>query len=400
MMPITRQDIEILLDSPDRSDYVVSAYADMTVKDGFANHVVRHLQNEKRSAEDALGEAKAREALEENVEVIRRAIHGHDYPAAKGLAVFSSVTRELRHVVPVDFRVENQLIIDEEPFVLPLLERWYGEPVYLVALVDSVEAHLFESHAGAVQPVRDLERQDIAEDIQRDKPRFTYKKRFAQTRHERLHGTEEDKFLQDVAGLIEGHWRSGRFTGLILLGQSQITSPMRRLLHKDLQNAVVEQAPQAMTTKPEEVADDVARVMERWHADRDGQFLTELQERWKENHLVGNGPTEVLDALQQGRATQVIIGTRRDLAGARCGDCDYRFGAPIEACVYCQGRCRRINAVQEILRMALRHRVPVHLFRRNLETDPLDGAGGVSALLRAEANWAPDAATAQASEGH
>jgi hypothetical protein len=56
--------------------------------------------------------------------------------------------------------------------------------------------------------------------------------------------------------------------------------------------------------------------------------------------------------------------------------------------------------VQEILRMALRHRVPLHLFRRGPDADPLARAGGVAALVRAEANWAPDAATAQATEGH
>ena len=79
-----------------------------------------------------------------------------------------------------------------------------------------------------------------------------------------------------------------------------------------------------------------------------------------------------------------------------------RFGAPVGTCVYCQAKCGRINAVQEILRMALRHHVPVHLFRRGNggTPDPLAQAGGVSALLRAEANWAPDSTTAKASEGH
>src|SRR4051794_6477484 len=46
MMPMTRQQIEILLDTPDRRDYVVSAYADMTVKDGFNNYAEVQLKNE------------------------------------------------------------------------------------------------------------------------------------------------------------------------------------------------------------------------------------------------------------------------------------------------------------------------------------------------------------------
>src|SRR5262245_59339272 len=52
MMPIAlaRQDIEILLDSPNQRDYVVSAYADMTVQNGFQRHMQRHLENEARAA--------------------------------------------------------------------------------------------------------------------------------------------------------------------------------------------------------------------------------------------------------------------------------------------------------------------------------------------------------------
>ncbi len=63
-----------------------------------------------------------------------------------------------------------------------------------------------------------------------DKPRFTYKKRFSKTDHEHLHGTEQDKFLHVVANAISEHARGGPFTGLILLGHSSITQPLRRLL--------------------------------------------------------------------------------------------------------------------------------------------------------------------------
>jgi protein required for attachment to host cells/predicted Zn-ribbon and HTH transcriptional regulator len=400
MMPMTRQELEILLDSPDQKGYVVSAYVDLTVKDGFHHFVEHHLKNQAKAAHDALGRIEAAKELDANIEAIRRVVREHTGNAAKGLAVFSSVTRGLCHVVPLRFQVENRLVINDEPYILPLLEHWYGEPVYLITLVDSDEAHLFESFAGVVEPVRDVERPDVDEPIERDKPRFTYKKRFAQTRHERLHGTDEDKFLQDVAALIGRHWQSGRFSGLILLGQSAITGPLRRLLPKEVQQEVVDEAPLAMTTRADQVAEEVGRVIARWHAERDQRVLAELGERWKQKYLVANGPTEVLDALQQGRANLVVAGSRRDLDGARCPGCGYRFGAPIEFCVYCQSRCHKVSAMQEILRMALRHRVAVHLFRKGPDPDPLAKVGGVAALLRAEANWAPDPATANASEGH
>src|SRR5205823_1991433 len=173
------------------------------------------------------------------------------------------------------------------------------------------------------------------------------------------------------------------------------------LLPKELDIPIVGEAAHAMyAALPDDLTEDVSRLVNDWQAEQERQILAELSERWKRDHLVANGATEVLDALQQGRAAQVLIGTRRDIPGAHCMDCGYRFGAPVMACPYCQGRCRNVNAVQDIMRLAMRHWVPVHLFRVPAPSDPLEPAGGVAALLRAAANWAPNAEVARASEGH
>src|SRR5262249_10827877 len=152
----------------------------LTVRNGFERHMELHLKNESRAAGEALAEAEARRDLGENLAVIREAVRGHADGQARGLAVFSGVARGLRQVIPLDFAVEDRLVIDEEPYLLPLLERWYGEPTFLIALVDSDEAHLFEAIHGPLDRVRDLVRGDVNQVIERDKPRFTYKKRFAQ----------------------------------------------------------------------------------------------------------------------------------------------------------------------------------------------------------------------------
>jgi peptide subunit release factor 1 (eRF1) len=402
MMPITRRDIEVLLDTPDRTDFVVSAYADLRVKDGFHNHVETELKNQARALNGALAGSDARKTLDAHVDAIRRAVETAN-GGARGLAVFAGLERGLLRSIPLDFPVTNRLVIDEEPYLLPLLERWHAQPSYLVAVVDSHRVHLFEAFAGVAESVGGVDR-PIPPDTQRDKPRFTYKKRFSQTRHERLQDIDDDGFLKTVIDTIKQHWGqnngNGPFTGLILLGQSPVTSAVRRLLPKELEQAVVLEAAQTMTDRAEDVADDVARALETWRAGRRAELLTTLDERRREKHLIADGPIDVLDALQQGRATKIVVGSNRKIAGARCSACGYRFGAPVGTCVYCQAPCKTVNAAQEILRMAVRHRVPVFLLQDQAENDPLAAFGGVSALLRAEANWAPDAATARASMGH
>ncbi len=388
MMLMARQQVEILLDSPHQRDYVVSAYADMTVQDGFNRYVDRYLKNQARAAGEALAAAEARKDLDANLAVILEVVQARHDPAARGLAVFSSVARGLRHVIPLEFPVENHLVLDEEPFLLPILEHWYGEPSYLIALFNSNEAHLFEAHPSRPELLRDLQRADADQEFQRDKPQFTYKKRFAATPHERLHDAKDAPFLREVADALAEQWKDGRYAGLILLGQSQDIGALRKLIRKDLDARVVGEAPHAMTTRPDALTGDVSRLVNDWRAERERQILAELNERWKRDHLVANGATEVLDALQQGRAVQVLIGTRQDIPGAHCMDCGYRFGAPVGVCPYCEGRCRRVNAVQDILRLAMRHQIPVELLRLPARSDPLEPAGGVVAMVRASANWA------------
>jgi hypothetical protein len=401
MMTKLRQGIEVLLDAPDRHDHVVSAYADLTVQNGFERHIDLHLKNQSRAVGDALGETAARRDLEANLIVIREAVRAQADPLARGLAVFSGVTRGLRQVIALEFPVANRLVIDEEPFVLPLLERWYGEPTFLIALVDSEQAHLFEALHGRPDRVRDLQREDAGQAIQRDKPRFTFKKRYAHALHERLFGLADDRFFKEVAEAIRDHWAAGHFSGLILLGQPPVTSTVRKLLPRDLAGAVAGEAQHAMTTRIDGLSDSVASLIERFQADRATAALAELKQRWSQKHRVAGGPTDVLDALQQGRAERIFVGPRLDISGARCSGCRYRLGAPVGLCPYCGAKTRPVNAVQDIMKLAMRHRVPVQLIHHAGEKDaPLTPYGDVAALLLAEANWAPDRAAAEASEGH
>jgi hypothetical protein len=396
MMPITRSDLEILLDSPEQTDYVVSAFADLTVKDGFRRYAGTELAKIARQAGAALSEAEAKTALDEHVGPILEAV-GRAAPVAKGFAAFSAPGRGLFHAIELPFPIENLLVIDEEPCVRPLLEHWYGDPSYLVALVDSHELHLFEAHSGRAEHVAGLSK-EVPADMQRDKPRFTYKKRFSDVWHEHQQQLTNDEFLKEVAGIISEHYRAVPYTGLILLGQASTTSAVRRLLHKEAASAVVLEHSQSMRPKPKagDVEDDVARAMEQWRSDERSRLLGELKQRWAQGHLVANGPTEVLDALQQGRAVEIIFGPDRAMPGARCSSCGYRFGAPTVQCVYCGGRTSSVDAAQEIMRMALRQRMAsVHLLDRpnGREADPLERSNGVAALLRAEANWTPNEAS-------
>jgi peptide subunit release factor 1 (eRF1) len=399
MLSLTRRQVEVLLDFPAQRDYVVSAYFDMSVQQGFERPLEVALQNMAPAAASALKATPARTALDGNIAAIREALETEPHPTARGLAVFASGARGLRHVIPLEFPVENHLVVDEEPFLLPLLEHRYADASLLVVLFDTRQAHLFEKHQGRPEPAGDLERADASQEIQRDKPRFTVKKRLAATHHEWLHGPEDAHFGRELADAITARSDERDLAGIILLRHAQDTAALRKQLPSRLESLVVAEMRRAMTAGANELNDVVSGLADDWDAEHRRAILAEFQERKARNFLAATGATEVLDALQQGRATQILFGTRRDIPGARCTACNYRFGAPVAVCPYCQGQCATVNAAQDILRMAMRHEVPVVLFREPGKGDPLESAGGVAALVRAGENWSP-ASAAPVKEEH
>jgi peptide subunit release factor 1 (eRF1) len=391
MKPISRENIEILLDTPSRGGQVVSAYLDLRVRDGFRRDAGLALRNLARAFHESLAAALdlKRKDLDDDLDAIRRAVEELDDPSAQGLAVFSGAG--LREVIPLDFPVEDRLVVDEDPYTLPLLRNWFGRPAYLAIGFDSNEARLVEVSHDRANAVGDLKREDADEQIQRDKPQFTYKKRFAATSHERLHDAQDAPFLREVVEAVVQQWEAGRYAGLILLGQAQDVAALRKLLPKGLDARVAGSSALGMDASSDETAEAVSQLAAAWEAGRDREVAAELDERRRQSHLVATGATEVLDALQQGRAARILIGPELDLPGAVCTGCGYRMGAAVAICPYCQGRCRTVNALQEILRLAARHQVDVHVFRAAPQADPLGQSGGVAAFVRAEPNWASQA---------
>jgi hypothetical protein len=383
MMPMTRRDLEILLDHPDRRDYVVSAYVDLRVSDGFrrGGDVETTLRNLGREAHAALAEAKARKSLDAALEDVIRMAQATE-PAARGVACFRGVERGLRHAVPLDFPVATRMVIDEEPFVLPLLERWYTAPRCLAARVDSHAVQLYEEHAGVTEPVLSRLR-----DVAADASRLTHKRQVGHEWHEHLAALDDDPFLRDGAEEVAARAREGAFELVVLLGPAPITAAVARRLPRELGARVVEAGPIARNEGLDAVAERVRAVLAEERTRRARALVEEFRGRWKERHLLADGATETLDALQQGRAEQVLVGPRRDLGGARCPACGYRFGAPIGQCVYCQTPTRTVNALQEILRLAMRQHVPVLVLDDAEAADSLACNGQVAAFLRADANW-------------
>src|SRR4051794_37540776 len=81
-------------------------------------------------------------SVREDVERVREAFKGFDFQGAHGVAVFASGGEDLLEVIKLPRTVENAVVIDESPYIEPLVEVQSGAR-YGVVLVNRQTARIF-----------------------------------------------------------------------------------------------------------------------------------------------------------------------------------------------------------------------------------------------------------------
>jgi hypothetical protein len=275
---------------------------------------------------------------------------------------------------------EGRIVVDEEPYVVPLLEAESRERGYLVVLVDTHRGRWY-----AAGPTGSRALGEIAEAVPR-------KQHSAGERWGKQQATiarhREDHILhahKELARRVEQAWGEYRYQGIVLLGEHEILKQFRSLLPPRLAARVVHEAPCPWAGAPSAVTDVVRGVLDSAIAGERRMLLEEIDRRVREGCAVATGPQEVLDALRDGQATDVVLGPDPGEPAYRCTGCRSVFVAAHASCPYCQASCERTNLWQAILAPAVRHDIAIHFLHPSAE---LTARAGVAALLaRDKPQW-------------
>jgi peptide subunit release factor 1 (eRF1) len=377
-----REHVQLLLDQPRGRGMVVSCYADTSVAEGFESHWLQPFKAEAGRIRQRLADDHpARQEFERNLEAIRRALESPEARRARGMAVFAAAGRDFFHAVPSEVPFPNRLIVDDEPYVVPLIEAYLRQRGYLVALTDTHRGRLYAAGPGGAR---------LLDEFEEEVPR---KNRSAGERWGKQQATiarhREDHilhYLKELARRVERRWDEYPYQGIILLGAGDIVATFRDQLPDRLSARVVGLAPHAWTEGQAAIEAEVRAVIDQAAGERERRVLDELARRWKEGSAVAAGAQEVIDALRNGQVAALVLGPDPGTTAARCTGCRAVFAAAEEACPYCRAPCEACSLWQEVLCLALGHGIWVDLVRPDAE---LARHGGIAALLaRDEPQWA------------
>lgn len=379
----TLPNVQLLLDRPKGEGMIVSCYVDTSLA-GYQAVWRQRLKNEVTQIEQRLAENhEARRRFTRDIAVIRSVLGRPAARRARGMAVFSAAAQDFFQVFASSVPVRDALVLDEQPYLVPLLETIHRQRRYLVVLTDSHRARLYAAAWG---------RAHLLEEIDGDVPRRqrsageTWGKQQATiARHRDDHILHYQKAL---VRQIQKSWGDQPFRGLILLGEHETLAAVRALLPPALAHQVIHDAPRSWVGRQPSLTAKVQEVLDTALCAHDKRLVDELERRLRgKSFCVAAGPQEVIDALRNGQVGYpgyLVLEPDRGEAAARCTGCGSVFTVICEACPFCHTTCEKVNLWQEMLLFAARHDIPAHV----VEGRPvLADHGGVAAMLSREGPW-------------
>jgi len=376
-MALTHASLQPLLDQLQGEGTMVSCYADLSIIPGVPRWPGLFKAKTGALKELFTGDQRSWQQIEQNLAAIGRALEAPEARNARSMAVFSALQRGFFQCYPLDVPVENELVVHEAPYLVPLLMALHRQREYLVVLTDTHRGRLYTATVGNVRLL-----QEIQEEVPSRQHSVGERWGKEQATIARYRENCILHYHKDLVGLIEKAWAEQPFQGILLFGEHEILEHLRKRLPARLAAQVVHEGAHAWTDKPLAVAEAVRATLADVEQVRDKRLLEGLEDRLSQGHAIAAGPGAVIEALQSGRVGcrgygYLVLGPDPREAVARCTACRSLFVQMPSSCPRCQAPCVDANLWEEILLLAWRHDIAVHGVKSNESLARCDGIAAV-----------------------
>jgi hypothetical protein len=157
-MAVIFEDLRSLLDQFRGDGLMVSCYADGITARGLAARRPSPFKAKVSAIKEILiDDARAWRQFKRNFQVIGRALSASESRRAQGMAVFAALQRGFFQSIALDVAVENELVVHEAPYLVPLLQALCKQREYLVVLTDTHRGRLYAATTGGIRLLQEIE---------------------------------------------------------------------------------------------------------------------------------------------------------------------------------------------------------------------------------------------------
>ena len=293
----------------------------------------------------------------------------------KGVALICSSDLEIWKNYYFSLPVKNELIVDNTPYIKPLLFLLNNYPRCAVLLVDKELAKFFIVHLGELQEYTELFTPDIPGKHKKGDWFSLSQKRF-----ERHIDHHVDLHIKEVVKALVDFLNKESINSIIVGGSEDAIKKIKNILPQTILKKIISTFHAEMFVNEKEVLDKTLKILEELGNEKGKGLVEELITRAMKNSMAVIGIEDVLNKLREGNVKELVFLKDLTTAGFKCTNCNFLTAQEIKSCPYCTGKFEEVHyLIDYAAQKAVEQDALIEVITKS---DELLKTGGIGAFLR------------------
>jgi peptide chain release factor subunit 1 len=309
--------------------------------------------------------------VREDVERVRDLFRGFDFQGAHGVAVFACGSEDLLEVIKLPRAVDNAVVIDESPYVEPLVEV-QSAARYGVVLVNRQLARIFR---GSRHRLDELGR--VEDEVHRRHDQGGW----SQARYQRSIDKEATDHLKNAGDELLRLHKRRPFEALFVGAPEAVYKDFCARLHPYLRERVVGRIEVDVEhTGVDDVQHAAKPTIAAYERRLEKDALDRLQQAIASGGRGASGLEDTLAALNEQRVEVLLLQDNFDSAGVCCPQCGWLGPSGVQTCPVDGSQTMERNDITDLaVRRAITQSAQVVRVRDDTRLEPI---GSIAAVLR------------------
>jgi peptide chain release factor subunit 1 len=371
---LSREELREIAKMRGEGAFFVSVYLNVNPATNVKDNYVIHVKNMLKQISENMGKDVLKR-INSDVEKIESYIISNKRIFKKGLVILSSQELDFWKEFHVAVPLKNEIIVDNTPYINPLLDVLDNYQRYAILLVGKESARLFLVHLGEIEEYAEISSSDIPGKHKKGGWFSLSEKSYE--RHTNYHVALH---LKDVLKQLES-FLSGEYVGRMLIGGSEeAVTKVKTMLPQSISARIAGTFQAEMFANSKEILEKVEPVLRSFEEKEEVETINALLTKVMKNENAVIGIENVLNALQEGRIMKLIILKNYKTAGLSCINCGNPAIQEFISCPYCKGTMQQVTNIADLVaQKAVEQGAIVEVVSGNKK---LEESGSIGAFLR------------------
>lgn len=371
---LSREELKELAKVRGNGAYFVSLYLNVNPATNIKDSYLIHVKNMLKQTADSM-QKDALKRVSGDLEKIESYVLSNKRIFKKGLAILSSREKDFWREFHVAVALKNEIVVDNTPYIKPLLDILDNYRRYAILLVGKESARLFLVHLGEIEEYTEVSSADVP---------GKHKKggwfSLSEKSYERHTDYHVELHLKDVLKELDSFLSGEYVDRLIIGGSEEAVIKVKAMLPQTIAAKIIGSFQAEMFANTKDVLEKVEPVLRTFEEKKETDTIDALLTMAMKNENAVIGIENVLNALQEGRVMRLVMLKDYKNTGLSCINCGNLAMQEIASCPYCKSEMQRVNYIVDLAaQKAVEQGAIVEVVSKNKK---LEAAGNIGAFLR------------------